>query len=423
MTTKRAAIRRRLAVRRAANRPPWGGRKVGHGVIVAPLASRVAATVAATAVVGLGVALARSEQSRRSARVRRARDRQFALWPQEQLADGLKRMALEQLDYAIELLDNDGGVPHATAVHETRKSLKRLRTLLRMLEQELGETAFAREDAALREAGRRLAGARDAEVMVKTLDGLLKRGPGKLARRRGVVRLRMRLAAERDWEAGRALGDAAAREQALGDLRAVRGRVADWSLPNREGIGTVASGLKRCYRQGRRRYRLAGRRKGDAAPAMHQWRKRVKELRYAMEMLNRRDPEGAGRGNRKRRGRRRGKGADRRGPGGRRRSGRRRGRRQSVGERQANRIRRVIREADELAEVLGEEHDLAMLDARLRERGEGGGQGQKKLLKLIARRRKGLRRKALRKGAHLYRRSPKRFVRRVGKAYVGVSRA
>ena len=49
-------------------------------------------------------------------------------------------------------------------MHETRKALKRLRALVRLLREELGEQAFERENAALRDVARRLAGARDAEV-------------------------------------------------------------------------------------------------------------------------------------------------------------------------------------------------------------------------------------------------------------------
>src|ERR1039458_9560642 len=37
MAANWTAVRRRLAVRRAAHRPPWSGRRVGHGSIVAPL--------------------------------------------------------------------------------------------------------------------------------------------------------------------------------------------------------------------------------------------------------------------------------------------------------------------------------------------------------------------------------------------------
>ena len=182
MTTERTAIRRRLAIRRTAHRPPWSGRKAGHGSIVAPLAATLAATVA----VGLGVALARAERDRRTARGRRLHDRRFALLGGERLGGGLRRMALGQLDVAIELLEGRGGpTSPERAVHDTRKALKRLRALVRLLEDELGEQAFKRENALLRDAGVRLRQARDAEVMLSTLDGLLKRHPKKLGSRRG----------------------------------------------------------------------------------------------------------------------------------------------------------------------------------------------------------------------------------------------
>ena len=65
----------------------------------------------------------------------------------------------------------------ARTVHETRKALKRLRALLVLLRPELGAKRYARENAALRDCGRRLAGARDAEVMLGTLDSLVRRDP------------------------------------------------------------------------------------------------------------------------------------------------------------------------------------------------------------------------------------------------------
>jgi CHAD domain-containing protein len=381
---------------------------------VAPLAATIAATVA----VGVGVALAKSERDRRWARAQRSRGRQFALLPGERLADGLRRMALGQLDLAIELLVGNGapmppsggnGAPMAPeqAVHETRKALKRLRALIRLLEGELGEQTCAREDAILRDAGRRLARARDAEVAVSTLDDLLRRHPGKLAHRRGVARLRARLVAERDRATDATLGDRAMRADVLADLRALRGRVAEWKLSDRDGIQAVEPALKRLYRQGRRRRRRAAGGKGDRARAMHEWRKRVKDLRYAAEILDRHDP------------------ADRTGSARGKRARRRRG--QARRRRDQAYIHRLARLADELGELLGEEHDLVLLAARVRADAEGGGAGtrgrtRKILLKLIARRRKRLRGQALREGKRLYGRRPTKFVGRVRAAYARAAR-
>ncbi|HLL92518.1 MAG TPA: CHAD domain-containing protein, partial [Solirubrobacteraceae bacterium] len=155
--------------------------------------------------VGVGAALAKAERERRCARLRR-RDRQLGLRAGEPLGAAMQRMALAQADLAIELLgggQSANGTHHAAApdenaVHETRKALKRLRALVALLAGELGEQAVARENRALRDVGRSLAGARDAEVMLGTLDALIERHPRKLARRGGVRRLRARLAAEHE---------------------------------------------------------------------------------------------------------------------------------------------------------------------------------------------------------------------------------
>jgi CHAD domain-containing protein len=358
--------------------------------------------VAATVAIRVGVGLARAERDRRVASAERARARQFALLPGEQLWEGLRRMALGQLDMAIELLANDGGVPAAKAIHEIRKALKRLRALIGLLEDELGEQAYAHESAVLREAGRSVARARDAEVIVGTLDELIRLHPGKLAHRRGVARLRARLAAERDMAAQGAIGDRASRAQVLGDLRGVRERVARWSLSDAAGIQAVEPAVRRLYRQGARRHSRAVRGRGGRGRAMHEWRKRVKDLRYVAEMLDRADP--AVRAHRGGGGRRRGK--------------------RGHGSRQAGYLRRVARRADELGERLGDEHDLVMLAARVRAargsapKAERIGRGtQRALLKLIARRRTTLRKQALREGRRLYGRSAKEFMRRVRSSY------
>jgi CHAD domain-containing protein len=375
MTTEWTAIRRGLAVRREAHRPPWRGRQAGHRSIVAPFAATIAVTVAATVFVGVGAALAKAERERRCARLRR-RDRQLGLRAGEPLATAMQRMALAQADLAIELLgggQSANGTHHAAApdenaVHETRKALKRLRALVALLAGELGEQAVARENRALRDVGRSLAGARDAEVMLGTLDGLIEHHPRKLARRGGVRRLRARLAAEHERSRRQTLGEPAALAQALVQLRAFRVRASAWSLSERAGIELVQDDLQRLYQQGRRRRRRAARTDGTDMQAMHRWRKRVKDLRYAAEMLDR--PS-------------------------------------------------LARRADSLGETLGEDHDLAVLAQRIRtdaKRAKGsqrvGRRTRKLLLGLIAKRRRKLQRQALREGRRLYADSPKEFLRR-----------
>jgi CHAD domain-containing protein len=317
--------------------------------------------------VGVGLALARAEWERRAAAERVRSERKPSLLADEPLESGLRRVMLGQLDIAIELLEDYPGATGKRTVHEIRKALKRLRALLGLVRSELGSKRYARESAALRDCGRRLAGARDAEVMVGTLDLLLERHPKKLARSRGVRELRAQLLAERERAAAQAIRDPEVRQAVAVQLRAVRRWVAGWELAGR-GPKLVEPGLERLYRQGRRDLRTA-RRRADTE-ALHRWRKRVKDLRYAAEALDRGD----------------------------------------------KRVRRVARRADRLGEMLGEEHDLALL-ARAVRSGRGHFTGERKtrklLSKLIARRRRKLRRRALRDGERLYRRGPRRFVRRL----------
>ena len=109
--------------------------------------------------------------------------RQFGLRRSETASEGLARVALGQLDAAIELLEGAGRtIAPDRAIHDTRKALKRLRTVLRLVREDLGEVAFAPGGGRLRDAGLRLAGAREAEVMLATLDSLIARHPGKLKR-------------------------------------------------------------------------------------------------------------------------------------------------------------------------------------------------------------------------------------------------
>lgn len=329
----------------------------------------------------VGVAFAQAERTRRAAKAELGRARRFAQLPGEPLPEALRRMALGQLDLAIELLGDEsagaGRLLDKEAIHDIRKALKRLRALVRLLRAELGERQYKREHAILRDAARRLAGARDAEVMVGTLDALLERHPRELGRRHPLLELRKQLVAERAAAEQTTLGDRATREKVLRKLSGLRERARQWDLPERPGIALVERDLRRIYRDGRERKLRVARGKGGGGRAAHAWRKRVKDLRYAAEILGQRP---------------------------------------------------LARRADRLAELLGEEHDLAVLagllppPGRAPFKGKRGKRARKALLARIARRRQRLRKRALREGERVYGRRPKKFVRLVSHAHARAAR-
>jgi CHAD domain-containing protein len=267
----------------------------------------------------------------------------------------------------------------AELVHEARKAIKRMRALARLLRDELGEQEFARVDSSLRSAGRRLAGARDADVRLATLRELIERHPQALApsgkspngngsRREGIRRLAEQLQRERLHSSQPSDID-----EVLADIAAMRDQLARWSLVDTD-FGTLSPGLRRVYREGRHRYLRCAREHGREEQDVHDWRKRVKSLYYALDMLGAKKAKGA---------------------------------------------RRATRRADRLGDLLGSEHDLWMLCTYVEDHPQAFGSdaaAMAELLKLIEQRRRRLRKRALALGARLYKRKPGKFTRRIGRA-------
>ena len=95
---------------------------------------------------------------------------QFQLGVDEPAAEGIHRIALEQVDLIIWHAERLGdGDEH---VHGVRKTSKRVRALLRLIRGELGEEAYRRENAALRDVARELSALRTATVEIEILKGL-----------------------------------------------------------------------------------------------------------------------------------------------------------------------------------------------------------------------------------------------------------
>src|ERR1044072_8638177 len=93
-----------------------------------------------------------------------------AVRPDIAVGEALRAVARDILAEARSILD-DQSTPDATAVHDFRKSMKRWRALLRLLEPFLGEDA-RRLRAQGRDFGRELSGARDAQSALEALDDL-----------------------------------------------------------------------------------------------------------------------------------------------------------------------------------------------------------------------------------------------------------
>lgn len=88
---------------------------------------------------------------------------------------GLRRIAREQAARAIRRLAGDTG--GEATIHESRKAFKRLRALFKLTRAGLGKSTYEREHGTIRDIARSLSGARDFEVMPNTLAAIAAQTP------------------------------------------------------------------------------------------------------------------------------------------------------------------------------------------------------------------------------------------------------
>ena len=241
MTTKRTAIRRWLSVGGSPHRPPWRARKARHRSIVAPLA----ATLAATAAVGLGMALAKggaAAASRASARAgswgwRRPRA----------CSEGLRRMALEQTDLALEQLAGaEGGEAAQGRARDAQGDQAPARDRAPAAQRAgRGHAARAsRRPCATRRGQPRRRARRRGDAEHARRPG--REPPGKLASRAGVARLRRHLDIEREQRRSGAMLEPGNRIDGRRRAAAVpRPRARLGSSATAPGIEPIEEGLGR----------------------------------------------------------------------------------------------------------------------------------------------------------------------------------
>lgn len=208
--------------------------------------------------------------------------------PRQPVAAELSRLAVLLLDGAIADLEVEPGqAVEPEGVHDARKALKRLRALVRLGRGVLGKEASQAENHAYRDLAHHLSSRRDADAMVETVDRLqaaADHDDADLAA--SLATLHHRLA-----EAASAGGEADA--EAVGAVRAglleARRRAEQWKDPvmgGPEGTGwhLLEPGFTRQYGQGLDAFHALGEDPTDEQ--LHDWRKRVKDHWYHLEFLD-----------------------------------------------------------------------------------------------------------------------------------------
>ena len=201
----------------------------------------------------------------------------------EGIEAGVRRIAAGEIERAIASLGAKNG-DEAVSVHDARKSIKRLRALLRLVRPALGEAVFRRENDSFRETSALLAHTRDTQILLETvakLDARYKDTPHA-----SLAKLHDALAAAQATPDRAA--ETAARDAAIQRLEKSKSRVSRLRLSS-EGFEPVRDGLEQSFRKARRAFERSYRQPSDET--VHEWRKGVQQHWRHMALLRRAWPE------------------------------------------------------------------------------------------------------------------------------------
>lgn len=269
----------------------------------------------------------------------------------------LRRIAAEQLDGALAALEG-ADADLERSVHGVRTATKRIRALLRLLRAVF--PGYSEANAALRTLAARLADVREAQVLLATFDSVAGESGGKT-----LAAFRTELEADEAAAALRVRG--AVLEDARARLLALRAAAEGWRI-QRDGFGALRKGLRRTCRKAVKLMGEAGGAAGDDIEAFHEWRKHIKDHGFQVRLLHDIDPGLTARG-------------------------------EMLGR---------------LGNLLGEQHDLCALEARLHDRKE---KALRRMEKAAIERRHALEKEALKLGAVLFEEPCKARLRRWERAW------
>jgi len=295
----------------------------------------------------------------------------FELNPEKSLKQNLRRLLAKQNDKAASALRGEMNLQDDAIVHEVRKRFKRIRAMARLGREALGEERAGEINSWFRDAGRSLSEMRDAGVLIHTINNLADEWTDE-DRPEAFEPLRVLLNSRRE-EAARRWIDERDVFASVGEQLEKSGHLLKSLDVDRHGWERLAEGLSRSYERCFRAW-LKARDRPDV-DTLHGWRKRVKDLFYQSQVAATVRP---------------------------------------------GYFARMETEADSLADLLGEDHDLAVLRQVIEE--EPALNGSDAVLLTLDRRRVELQASAFAQAPALLSESAEDFAARMS-AYVKAWRA
>ncbi|HKK38895.1 MAG TPA: CHAD domain-containing protein [Cryomorphaceae bacterium] len=200
---------------------------------------------------------------------------------QQNFSEGLKEKIKEQCTQSLQFIKAKAKTDPHEVIHETRKSLKKNRAILRLVRDQID--FYKEENAFFRDEGRRIADLRDATSVIEALDQLYERFTDQLYEKT-FDQYRKHLISRRDQKASDSIGDKGVLKTLEQQLTEKCAELDQWTF-GVESIDDLLPSIKRVYKRGRKGYKKT--RENPNSANFHEWRKRVKYLRYQLDLLNR----------------------------------------------------------------------------------------------------------------------------------------
>jgi CHAD domain-containing protein len=202
----------------------------------------------------------------------------FELHHRKHIEDELTKIVRQQLRTAAHALTTSEGSQFQSAVHESRKSVKKVRAVAAFLTQ-AGAKLPRRDRKRLKSAARALSRVRDGTAIIDTFDRVRRRYPKQLPEHTYGI-LRRSLVAARDRSEARAQRDGVVAEAAE-RLEKTRKSSKEWASPSikRSGMIAIVAASYGRSRNAMKRARVTGQ-----SATLHRWRKEVKTLWYQLRL-------------------------------------------------------------------------------------------------------------------------------------------
>lgn len=196
----------------------------------------------------------------------------------EKLPRAFRRITKRQVERIMCDLAPSKSNHQAESIHSARKNLKKARAALRLVRDELGRRVYKRDAGHFRKVARALSAPRDAEVQLKTVEGLLEKYHGQqiheaLMKLHRVLQGRLRAVVHQPDGKTKKLE---------AELQAVRRDAKNWPVDKLKWAD-VACGVGQTYGRGVKAFQAALR--THTPEDLHEWRKRAKDLWYQLRIL------------------------------------------------------------------------------------------------------------------------------------------